>query len=275
MDDYNSISENIDVRAILCEIRKNIKETGLSQNVLAFEDNFDEKFLSLIPTYDDIEQKLEFLYNSWNIQPNKPLYGNRLIVFVKKVIRKMIRFFIIPIVNEQNVFNRSVLHILKRNCELRKEINILKDQIMQLKKEVKKLPIDYNIELLFKQGSFAINYLEKGFSDPEDSLTWTDQETAEINIPISITETDLKLIIKGHKLTPSQTIEIIINNCSYGNIENSNNEFCIKASSMAEYNYLNIKLNISKPFAPKELGISDDIRTLGYALIAVGLYKCN
>jgi hypothetical protein len=141
MDVYNSESQNINIKNISCEIRKNIKESGLSKNALTFDDNFDEIFLSLIPTNnngDDIEQVLEFLRNSWNIQPNKHLDGNRLIVFVKRVIRKLIKFIIVPIINEQNIFNRYVLNVLEKNYELIKEVDSLQDRIMQLEREIKR-----------------------------------------------------------------------------------------------------------------------------------------
>ena len=274
MKTNNLINQTLNIESILREIRKNIEEKGFSKDMLSFEDNFDDIYLSLIPKYNDvmdIEQQLDILRNSWNIQPNKPLNGNQLVVFIKKIIRKLTKFFVLPIVNEQNAINYSVFCILEKNCEMKKEIENLYDRITRLEGEVKRFPVVYNQELLFKKGSFAINYLVKGFSAPEDNLTWTDQKTAEINIPISFTNTDLKLIIQGKKLSPSQTIEVIINNCTYGKIENNKGEFIIRANELLEQKYLNIKFIISKPYSPKELGISGDIRTLGFALIAINL----
>ena len=270
----NLINQTLNIESILCEIRRKIKEKGFTKDMLSFEDNFDDTYLSLIPKYNDvvdIEQQLEILCNSWDVQPNKPLYGNRLIVFFKKIIRKLIRFFVLPIVNEQNTINYSVFRILEKNCEMKMEIENLHDRITQLEGEVKRFPVNYNQELLFKKNSFAINYLVKGFSDPEDNLTWTDQEISEINIPISFTNIDLKLIIQGKKFIPSQTIEVIINNCIYGKIENYNSEFIIRTNELLDQKYLNIKFIISKPYSPKELGIGDDIRTLGFSLIAISL----
>ena len=268
------INQTIDVEAILREIRRKIKEKGFSKDTLSFQDNFDDVFLSLIPKdidVMDIGQQLDILRNSWNIQPNKPLNGNRLVVLIKRVIRKLTRFFILPIVNEQNAINYSVFLILEKNCEMKTEIENLHDRIIQLEKEVKRFPVDCNQVLLFQKSSFTINYLVKGFSDPEDNLTWTDQEISEINIPISFINTDLKLIIQGNKFIPSQTIEVIINNCNYGKIESHNSEFVIKANEFLERKYLNIKFIVSKPYSPKELGIGDDVRTLGFALIAISL----
>jgi hypothetical protein len=187
----------------------------------------------------------------------------RISIFIKRCIRKCLRWYINPIIERQNKYNAMVTIILKTMYK----------NIEELSSKTKKIPIDYNQELLFNQNSLAINYLEKGFSNPEDNLIWTDQDTAEINIPISLTKTDLKLTIRGRRLTPLQTVEIIVNNYSYGKIENQDSEFIIKADELLGQKNLNIRFIISKPYSPKELGISDDIRTLGFALIAIGLYE--
>jgi len=186
-------------------------------------------------------------------------------VFIKRCIRKFLRWYINPIIERQNRYNTEVLNIIK----------ILYKNIEEISAKVRKLPIDYNQEFLFNQYSFAINYLRKGFSTPEDNFTWTDQETAEINIPISLTKTDLKLTIRGEKLTPSQTIEIIINNRPYGEIKDYDTNFIIKADEISGQNHLNIMMNISKSHTPRELGLSEDTRTLGFALIAIALYECD
>jgi len=274
MEANSLMNQTVDVRLILSKIRKNIKDKKIYQDKLSFEDNFDNTFLSLIPKnndFVDIEQHLDILRNSWDIKPNKPLNGNLLIIFLKKIIRKLIRFFVIPIINEQNAINYSVFCILEKNCEMKIEIDNLHDRIVQLEREVKRFPVDINQELLFKKGSFAINYLEKGFSVPEENFTWTNQETAEINIPISFINTDLIIIIQGKLLTSSQTMEVIVNNHTYGEIKKFNGKYLIKDTELKNQNNLIIKFIISKPCSPKELGISDDNRTLGFALTAISL----
>jgi len=263
----------IDITSIISKIRTNIKKKGFTTEDLSFMDNFDEKFLSLVPKNNVIyvKEQLDILRNSWEIQPNKMLIGNILVVFFKKIIRRLIKFYIMPIVNEQNVFNRSILNILEKNFELKFKIEDLCDRVEQIKRKIMKLPVNYNEELLFIKDSFAVNYLDGGFSNPEDNLTWTDQETALINIPISNTKTDIKMIIKGKKLTPLQTVEVVVNNRVYGTLDNYISEFFIKADELMEYNYLNIKFNISRPYTPKELGISEDVRKLGFSLMAISL----
>jgi len=186
-------------------------------------------------------------------------------VFIKRCIRKFLRWYINPIIERQNRYNTEVVNIIKTLCKNVEEISV----------KVKNLPIDYNQEFLFNQYSFAINYLGAGFSTPEDNFTWTNQETAEIKIPIPLTKTDLKLKIRGKRLTPSQIIEIIVNNHSYGKVKDYDTDFIIKADELLGQNFLNIIINISKPHTPKELGLGDDLRTLGFALIAIALYECD
>jgi len=132
-----------------------------------------------------------------------------------------------------------------------------------------------NKVLLFKTGSNDLIYLIKGFSDPEVTHIWTDQEEAKIKIPIQINQSDLRLTIKGFKLTPLQTVKFVVNDRIYGNLENGDNEFIIKVEDLINQNYLDIKLNISKPYTPKELGINDDPRTLGFLLQSIVLYECE
>jgi hypothetical protein len=134
------IMNNVEVKSILCEIRRKIKEGGYVNSTLSFKDNFEEVFLSLVPKNNDvidIEEQLDILRNSWEIQPNKPLIGNKLIVFIKRIIRKLTRFFMQPIVKEQNAFNYSVFRVLVKNQEMKIEIENLYDRIIRLEKQIK------------------------------------------------------------------------------------------------------------------------------------------
>jgi hypothetical protein len=131
--------------------------------------------------------------------------------------------------------------------------------------------VEYNRELLFRSGSSAIYYILNGFSTPEAEHTWTDKETALIRIPIPTTKINLKIIIKGHKLTVSQTVELMINDRLYEKLEDDESIFIIKAEELINENYLNIKFLISEPLRPQELGMGEDTRTLGFSLQAICL----
>lgn len=226
---------------------------------------YSEPNIFLTPFSKAIQTLEQLAINSGDfsiIYHKKKRFG-RILIFVKRCIRKFLRWYINPIIERQNNYNVEVMNLLKVICK----------NIEDLSVKVKKLPIDFNQEYLFNKYSFAINYLGKGFSSPDDDFTWTDQKKAEINIPINLTKNNLKLIIRGKKLIPSQAVEIIVNNYSYGKIKNGDNKFIIKANELSGHNYLDIILIISKPLTPKELGMGDDYRTLGYALISIGIYE--
>jgi len=136
------------------------------------------------------------------------------------------------------------------------------------------IPIEYNTEFFFKKDSIGTLFLVSGFSDPEQNHTWTIQEEAVIAFPISfLTETNLIIVIKGHLLAQNQTAEIMINDCSCGKIENFESEFRIKAADLSKQKYLKIGIITSNIYSPKEMGINDDTRTLGFALYSIRIYE--
>jgi len=138
------------------------------------------------------------------------------------------------------------------------------------------IPIKYNRKLIFKEGSSDLNYLAGGFDYPETEHIWTNQETAVIQLPKSINKSDLTFTIYGNKLTSSQTVDIIINKNLYEKQEFLENkaEYIIKADNLKEKNII-IKLITSELYSPKELGMGEDTRTLGFALRSIGLYECD
>ena len=71
------------------------------------------------------------------VNPYRPLQGNKITVFFKKVIRKLVYFFVEPIVMAQDGFNASLVRLMNQmGCyidEQNKEIAELKKQIEELK----------------------------------------------------------------------------------------------------------------------------------------------
>jgi hypothetical protein len=148
-----------------------------------------------------------------------------------------------------------------RNCEYFEEVvNLINFCSTQT---------NYNKEYKFDKPSFFP--LMKGFNKPKDGFIWTNKEIAKIEFPVStLIERGLKIIIKGEKLSEVQTVKFIINDQVY---EDMKNEFIIKADELKGKKYFNIKINISKILIPKELGINNDNRKLGYALYSIGIYE--
>jgi len=137
------------------------------------------------------------------------------------------------------------------------------------------IPIEYNRDFLFTDNSLDNIYLGEGFSLAEKDHIWTNQEMAEIEFPIPLARTDIKLTIRGNTLTPLQTVEAIVNDRVCGNIENNSCDFIIRADELEGKKYLNIKLIVSKLYSPKELGMNDDSRVLGFTLYSIGIYEYN
>ncbi|MBR0484138.1 MAG: hypothetical protein IJJ69_05065 [Oscillospiraceae bacterium] len=100
--------QTINTEEIMKQIRAEIKEKGLDSSMLSFEEipfaqeisHADKNFQSA-----SLQQSAEYLSIRNQIEPYKPIEGNFLVVFIKKVIRKLVKFYILPIMTEQNALN--------------------------------------------------------------------------------------------------------------------------------------------------------------------------
>lgn len=118
------------------EIRQEIKQKGYSYNMLSFS----EISGTTADTGDDIsipelEQHINFLNSSCEVKSYRPLTGNKLFVFIKKVIRKLTTFYVEPIVasqNEVNIANIKVLSALFFNTKKQTEADSEQEKIIQL-----------------------------------------------------------------------------------------------------------------------------------------------
>jgi len=130
----------------------------------------------------------------------------------------------------------------------------------------------FPLELHFGHGSVVLRY---GFSWPEGTHTWTIQERARVEIPISPTEKDLRVIINGRTFLPTQTVNVIVNDRMVGLImgrgEFGASEFIIQADDLHDKSYLDVELVVSRVYSPSELGWGDDTRTLGFALSSISI----
>ena len=143
--------KNLDIEKIMSEIRENIKERGYTEKELTFAkfaDDYKKKnCVGDIPkTYnrDAFENNLRKLDEGREITPWKLLVGNKIKVFIQKVIRKSIRFYVDPIVDEQNRNNYLITCLIsqleaKGNSSEAVDVIELQSQIKELKKEVASL----------------------------------------------------------------------------------------------------------------------------------------
>lgn len=102
------MSENINVDEIVNQIRAEIKEKGLELSMLSFEDVPFDKEVSHTETHFELSslvQSADYMNARNQIEPYKEISGNPISVFIKKVIRKLVKFYIMPIMTEQNALN--------------------------------------------------------------------------------------------------------------------------------------------------------------------------
>ena len=102
-------NECINIEEIMSEIKRNIKEQGLTADMLSFGDvPFNKTAQS-----GSAPEALDYLTSHYYIQPYKEIQGNPVKVFVKKVLRKLVTFYVAPIVFEQNDFNANAVTVMK------------------------------------------------------------------------------------------------------------------------------------------------------------------
>lgn len=113
-------NKTINIEEIMQEIRQEIKEKHLTADMLSFEDVPYTKPGDAVHGYgldsQEVKTAMVYLNSHYNVQPYKPLAGNPVFVFIKKVIRKLAKFYIIPIVDEQNQFNENTVRMLNAIC---------------------------------------------------------------------------------------------------------------------------------------------------------------
>lgn len=102
-------NENINIEEIMAEIKRGIKEQGLTADMLSFEDvPFDKTAHG-----GSASEALDYLTSHYYVQPYKELKGSSVKVFFKKVIRKLVKFYVEPIVLEQDDFNANAVTVMK------------------------------------------------------------------------------------------------------------------------------------------------------------------
>lgn len=158
----------INVEDIMAEIRKKIKDENLSSTALSFDDvplNAPEVLIRGGYDTDILMNSTVYISANNQLVSNTPLGGDPIKRFIKKLIRKLVQFYVVPIVDQQNAFNRScsdaflqingfvhksaendvgVMSMRIEELELRqlynkREIEELTEQVRRLKKEIEAL----------------------------------------------------------------------------------------------------------------------------------------
>lgn len=143
------VTENkINVGEIMAEIRRDIKEKGYKNEAPPFSDTPIHLLFCEMAHSGALEENLKILRVHSNVAAYRPLKSNNalgpvfgaMIVFVKRVIRKLTLFFVAPIVADQNENNRvsvSCLQDLYLDMNaMRLRIQALEEENMRIKKEL-------------------------------------------------------------------------------------------------------------------------------------------
>ena len=122
----------VNVESIMQEIREQIKTSGLNNSKLSFEDisPHTKSLGTEITSYDEetmvktcAEMNMHYEVSVWHpINSTRPVIGPCL-TFGKKVMRKLTRFFVQAIVEDQNRFNMHITRSMNqaRNYLIQKE----------------------------------------------------------------------------------------------------------------------------------------------------------
>lgn len=142
----SDVTNEINVEEIMEQIRREIKEKGYENDILSFDDvEADEGNVVLHDSFDEdvFTKEVMGLNHSWSVQTYRDLGSRGPVGFVKKVIRKCIRFYVDPVVEDQNQFNANLVRTVNLlNCYVREQnetINVLKKEIIELKKKNEEL----------------------------------------------------------------------------------------------------------------------------------------
>ena len=143
------ISNDVDIEKIMQEIRQEIDENGYDEKLIRFED-VSTVGLSDIESFDmaQFEQVAVELPNQalvqtyWQLTSHRPVIG-KLLVFMRKVIRKMVSFYIEPIVEQQNAFNvtaaRGMQYAVRFAQQVQQENELLASENQALRKLISDL----------------------------------------------------------------------------------------------------------------------------------------
>ena len=136
------MNNDINVEKIMSDIRADIVAKGRDKEALSFIDQ--EAALDSHSSDSGLEDAVDYISYNYEVKPYDILQGNKIAVFVKRVIRKLTSFLIMPIVAQQNTLNyyyyrvsEAILSVKKENDDLLKRAELLEKRLSALENSSK------------------------------------------------------------------------------------------------------------------------------------------
>lgn len=131
----NDKIQSVDVEAIMAEIQERIKEREYSPEMLSFDEvtvgmELQDGVSGDNVMYSDAElsQSIKLASAAHNISYYEPMAGNKIKVFIKRVLRKLMAFQMLPLRDRQNQFNYQILQSVRL---LDARVNELEDALLR------------------------------------------------------------------------------------------------------------------------------------------------
>lgn len=128
----------INVEAIMDEIKSNIKDNGIDKQPLSFADEASHCATSA-PAGGDLYDAVQYISYNYEVNPYQVYTGNPIKVFIKKAIRKVASFFVLPIVAQQNTLNANFMVVSDAVREQKEEIENMKQLLAEINSKIDKL----------------------------------------------------------------------------------------------------------------------------------------
>lgn len=151
----NQTNQSIDVSEIMEQIRTEIKEKGYSSDMLSFadvtndadSDTSGERFDA-----DMLRANVQYISTHHRVDPYRPLAGNPIAVFFKKVIRKLVSFYVEPYAAEQSSLNANIAQAQQQT-----EMYILESRMHSTKALLERIE---ELELQQKNNKIAMEQMQ-------------------------------------------------------------------------------------------------------------------
>jgi len=128
----DKITKQVNVEEIMAEIRKEIEDKGYKSENISFSD---------IPfCAGRFEDNIGYLHDNFSVAAYRPLESGgklgALNTIRKKILRKLIKFYIEPIVEDQNENNKLMTACLN---DLFYDLEAMRKKVKSLEEDIKKL----------------------------------------------------------------------------------------------------------------------------------------